>query len=228
MNSNFRNTEDRREIIRIFGQMNPANNILWQNLHGRRFVYTIEAISIDPSLNRVQFKTSEKLNTVHERSYVYVKLSNRESFCKLKYLNHGTRVLSCQIPTDIKTLELRNCPRFRVRPENPIFATVLIGSDLLSSAKKAIKLQISDLSTNGIALNMPEKDFISLKDSLFVEISHLNNIKLEHSLIIHIVHDSESRYLHGHKHKNGYKIGFKLSKPLEQHFIDQVILSIPG
>ena len=228
MLKNYRNSTNRIEISKIFDTSLSGENFIWQNLHGRRFIHQIRKIDFDRVLRLVRLELKENIKFIHPSSDLYIKLAEKETVSKLRYMNHEKNYITCSLPEKVKAVELRNDSRFKIKKDQPVFAAVLLQSELMKLTTRTMQLQVADISLGGISLIVLDRDYETLIDAHFCQISHINSISLLKNIELKPIYNQDYKVLVGHKHKHGHKFGFKMTTSLEQYELDQVLLSIPG
>jgi hypothetical protein len=228
MLKNYRNSTNRIEISKIFDTSLNGENFIWQNLHGRRFIHHIRKIDFDRVLRLVRLELKENIKFIHPSSDLYVKLAEKETVSKLIYMNHENNNITCSLPEHVKSIELRSHQRYKIKKEQPIFAAVLLQSQLMKLTTRTMHLQVADISKNGISLIVLDRDYETLIDAHFCQISHINSVSLSKNIELSPIYNQTHKVLVGQKSKYGHKFGFKMTKTLEQYELDQVLLSIPG
>lgn len=224
----YRKTKNKREISKIFDTKLTGENFIWQNLHGRRFIHNIAQLDYDRGLNLVNLALQKSIKFIHPSSEFYLKLSSKETVCKLRYLNHSEKKVTFYIPETVETLEQRRSPRHVFTEKSSVYASVLVQSDLVTSATRSIDLKVMDVSASGIALVALDKDYEALSSSKYCILRSLNSVNMTKKFELNGVYNIHQKVLVGHKYKNGHKFGYMFSNKFDQFTLDQILLAIPG
>jgi hypothetical protein len=229
MLSNYRNSQNKSEITKLFTDDSNAQSFIWQNINSRRFKHAISNLSVNTVLQTIHINLDEDFEFIHPESVFYIKLTENDTVCKCRYLAHGKSDITLYMPKKIKTIELRTENRFLFDRTSSVKATVVVSSDVVASvATEALSLRVLDISRSGISFYVDNKNIQKLIASDTFILSHLNSVALNPALIIENKYSHSFSFRSGGKSKYAFKLGFKLTESLSQLVIDNVVLSIPG
>jgi hypothetical protein len=227
MLNNYRTTGHKAEISKIFDKSLDGENFIWQNLHGRRFIHRIDSIDFDPVLKLVHINLVGEIKFIHPSSEFYIKLAEKETVCKLKYMNHANGRVTCKIPGEVRAIENRSHMRFKIKKHEPLTATLLVHSDLMTSTTRSMQVAVEDISIGGISLALNDREYETLKKADFFHLGQINSVVLPAKVELRPIYGQNHKILVGQKYKNGHKCGFELSIPFQSYQLDQVLLSFP-
>lgn len=184
------------EIIKIIEYSSKLDgNIIWQIQGDIRNVYGIN--SIDYDLEKKHFclilDKPSKLNIKHESTYI--KLTFRNSIFKVDIIEINDRVVILNFPEEVMATEGRKAKRRVFTSKDKKYVTFGIKDN---GIKQTIKLNVLDISTTGMALNVTELEYQMIFDSDYLQLEKLASVSLfkpiESILIyVHEVDDSFKR-----------------------------------
>lgn len=226
MLNNYRNTQNKNEILRLFKNNDSKESFIWQNVEGRRFIHNFRSVSINTVLQTIHITIDGRFEYIHPQSIFYVKLTNNDSVCKAKYLSHSENEITLYYPKDVKTIELRSEPRSAFKKSKNVTATLVVSADVVSISTQAIHLRVIDISKHGISFYVDNKTIDKVLGSATYIFTHINEKALDKPIVIENIYAQPFTFKQGGKSKNAYKLGFRLSDELSDYFLDSLTLTI--
>lgn len=220
MLSNYRTTNNFREIARIIAQPeNLKDSILWQNTGGKRYIFEIENIEVNPRFMSFVTKLSRRMFPLfNSLAPTYCKLSYRDTVFKVSIVNLMDNNVTFNIPGDVKTLELRENPRQKFRPSEGKYITVQVESDILPSATQALKFQVIDVSNQGVSLVISEKNIHFFEANYEFMVTTLMEHELQDKIKMELVYSQLFKFKQRGRITSAYRVGFKFAEPLTVNF----------
>ncbi len=223
----YRSTQNRAEIIRILDKGATNECFIWQNIYEKRFIHYIDSMEIDPVLKiiRIEIK-ARSFKHIHPLSNFYLKLKTRDSVCKLEYLSHSANQIVFYFPEFLKLAEQRQSERLCISHSEQLIGSFSLLSDLVPAANDAYKLHIADISSGGMALLVPARNFHFVKESVATTFHGANEISLVNPPLLKLVYNKPISFKYGTKPVKAYRMGFKFSQDLEGLYLEKLKLNI--
>lgn len=216
MLNNYRTTTNYKEISKLISDIkNIKESFLWQNTSGKRYIFEIEDIQLNERFMSFATKVNRKMfpyfNSLTE---TYCKLTHRDTVFKVSVINSVDNTVTFNIPSEVKTLELRRSPRQKFKPSEGKFVTIQVESELLASATQALKFQVIDVSETGISLVMSDKNIKYFESSSIFNATTL----MDHELVVRqsmeLVYYQKFKFKSRGKITSAYRVGLKFHTPL--------------
>lgn len=207
----FRTCLEYREILRILQKSSSLqDNFLWQSLVVGKNIVKIHHFEIDFVSRGLQIYFDGATSRIDLKLPLYVKLDYRSSVFKIKDFQVSHNCISCQLPTEIKALELRSNPRHRFDENQEKYVTLRPSLNVSMDLAMEIQVKVTDVSTYGLGLIVSENTRAYLKNNRILWVTKLQSLQLQYPILAEVVYissDGESKF----NRKKELKVGLKLS-----------------
>lgn len=224
MTAKYREPESKKELYSLFNRDNCEGAFIWMMDGEQRVTIPIEAMEINLHSETVNL-ILEKNFTIDNQPFVYIYHPFRKTISKARYIAHHEKHLSVLIPDSVRTLDTRLMPRFKFKPADEKFVTIRFESELMKNSSQELKCQLIDLSQNGLAICVTHKNRDFVKNSQFLELTHLGKIPLPKPIRIENVYMRPFSFkLRGRKvvaNRAGFSLNSQLKKFVVAGFADQ-------
>lgn len=226
MLANYRTSTNLNEIIKTLKLAERENkSFLWQNIKNKRFVYSLSNISVNEQL--MSFSADIESDIGCEFSIgeiVYLKLSYRDTVCKVEVLHSVFNFVIFSLPQEIKTLELRNDFRYKFKPSEQKQITLSVDVELLSLAKQEFAFHTIDISVHGICLMVSEKQMqIFEKFNKFL-MTKMDAMTMAKPYELDFIYSQKIRFRSQGKVQSAYRVGFSCAEPINKSQLDYFTL----
>lgn len=213
---NYRTTTNFREIAKIIAHpKNYKNSILWQSTVSNRYIFDIEDIQVNERFMSFSTKLGGKmLPFFNQLNQTYCKVPYRETVFKVSIINIVDNTVTFNLPSDVKTLELRENPRQKFRPSEGKYITVQVRSELVSGATQALKFQVIDLSESGVSIVVSDKNAKYFEANFNFDVLTLMDVELEPKISMELIYSQQFKFKQKGRVVSAYRIGFKFKEPL--------------
>lgn len=206
----FRTCLEYREILRILQKSSSLqDNFLWQSMAVGKNIVKIHHFEIDFVTRGLMISYDGTRSKVDPNLPLYVKLDYRSSIFKITEFQVGTNVIACQLPTEIKALELRTNPRHRFADNQEKFVSLKPSLTAMETTNE-IQVKVADISTYGLGLVVSENNRAYMKNNRILWVTRLQDIDLQYPIlaeVVYISNESESKF----GKRKEVKVGLKLS-----------------
>lgn len=216
MLNNYRTTQNFREISKLLANSkNLKDSFLWQNTSGKRYIFNIEDIQVNERFMSFGATLSRKMFPFfNSLTQTYCKLNYRDTVFKISIINFVDNTVTFNLPSEVKTLELRANPRQKFKPSEGKFVTIQVASELLASATQALKFQVIDISATGLSLVISEKNLKYFESGFSFNITTLMDHELVASQKADMVYYQQFKFKSRGKITSAYRVGLKFHTPL--------------
>lgn len=211
MLKNYRTTHNFKEISKLLANsQNLKDSILWQNTNNKRYLFKIEDIQVNMRFMSFEAKLNRKMFTFFNNlSQTYCKLNYRDTVFKISIINVIDNTVTFYLPSEVKTLELRDNPRQKFKPSEGKFITVQVRSELLASATQALKFQVIDLSESGVSLVVSEKNIRYFEAGRTFNATTLMEHELVQKQSMDLIYYQQFKFKSKGKITSAYRVGLK-------------------
>jgi hypothetical protein len=221
---NYRSCIEYKEILRILQKSSfLPENIIWQNIGGKRVIIPIENLEIDFMARDLVVSSGEDLTHLSSEYPLYVKLDYHSTVFKVLNYQVSPHLITFEIPKEMKTPELRTDSRSAI--SNAGQKTIMISPFLNEKTSKGeeLKIQLVDVSINGLGLLISEKNKSYIRNHRVFWLHSMDDQILEYPLLAEVVYISSEYF--SLKDKT-FKFGMKLSKPLPKPLFEKLTKSL--
>lgn len=216
MHSNYRASDNIKEIIKIIS--NPENlkdSIIWQNQSGKRFIYTLNKIVVNPRfMSFVADINGNMLPFFNSDILTYCKLTHKGTVFKVSIVNIVNSQVTFNIPKEVQTLELRADPRQKFKPSDGKYITIQVGVELIAKATQSLKFQVIDVSENGVSIVVSDKNIRYFEDGVSFKLTTLMDYELIPKIDMELIYFQQLKFKQKGRVVTGYRVGLKFKKPL--------------
>lgn len=210
--NSYRTCLEFREILRILQKASThTDNFLWQSLPVGKNIVAIHHFEIDFVSRGLVIYFNGSSAKLDPTLPLYVKLDYRSGVFKISEFQVGQNAISCQLPGEIKALELRASPRHKFDEASDRY--VSLRPSLLPAGIELgneIQVRVSDISTYGLGLIISEQNRSYMKNNRILWVTRLQEMELQYPILAEVVYissDAEGKILR----KKELKVGLKLS-----------------
>jgi len=175
---NYRSCIEYREILRILQKSSfLQENFIWQNIDGKRVIIPIENLEIDFMARDLVISSGVDLTHLSTECPLYIKLDYHATVFKVQHYQVSAQAITFEIPKEVKTPELRGDLRTTIPASGQKSIMISPFLNEKNSKGEELKIQLLDVSTNGLGLLISEKnkaevvyissEYFSLKDKTF-------------------------------------------------------------
>jgi hypothetical protein len=210
--NSFRTCLEYREILRILQKSSALqDNFLWQSHSVGKNIVKIHHFEIDFVSRGLQIYFDGGQSRLDPKLPLFVKLDYRSGIFKVSDFQITGNTISCQLPTEIKALEMRANPRHKFREEQE--KAVSLKPSLNSGVElgNELSVRVFDISPYGLGLIISEQNRSYIKNNRILWITKLQNVDLQYPILAEVVYISnEVDHKYSRKNKE-LKVGLKLS-----------------
>jgi len=220
---------DPKEIITSFNKSSRSEeNILWQTYEDNRNVFEIRDIEIDDLRSTVEFAINEDHAFVDLDKTAYIKLAHRNTIFKGDVLKITSQKVVMSIPDEVQLEEFREFSRFHFDFKEKRTAQLSLESDLMMNASQYLKLQVMDISTQGIGLisSLNNKELILNSSDMYL--NALGEYALPVEVKMKLAHSADHRMRQDGKELRLFKLGVQLERQLDEDLLNDYIARIEG
>lgn len=208
----FRTCLEYREILRILQKSSALqDNFVWQSLAVGKNIVKIHHFEIDFVSRGLQIYYDANKYKVDPQLPLFVKLDYRSSIFKVTDFHLSPNSIDCQLPTEIKALELRSAPRHKFNDTQDKYVSL---KPSLNSAGmelgNEIQVRVVDISTYGIGLLISEQNRSFMKNNRILWVTKLQDADLQYPILAEVVYIS-TEFDPKHSRRKELKVGLKLS-----------------
>jgi hypothetical protein len=206
----YRSCGESKEILRILQKSSfSQENMVWQNLQGRRKIFSVFHLEIDFSARDLVLISEDGFEGLDLSSPLYVKLYHHTTVFKVNAFHLTGHQISFEIPKEVRTPELRSEERLAFELSDQ--KTVTISSHLRggSSHLEEMKVLVKDISKFGLGLLISEGNKNFVKKNRIFWITEMGEEKLDTPVMAELVYFSSDLFQSRDKF---YKFGLRLSK----------------
>ena len=211
----YRDTSDYREILRLFKKSSELQeNLLWQNINGKREVYKVDHLEID-FVGREVVVFLDNHQKIQSNEPIYFKLAAHDSV--FKHNGHLVQpdCVSFKFPEMLKTKEFRGSERFILGSADECAAVVSFGQD--SDIQQQMKIQLLDFSSQGLGLVVSEKNKHLIRASKVLWVHAINDYVFSRPIAACVM------YLTTEAQNKKFRFGIQLEKQLPREVISTLI-----
>ncbi|MFA5582914.1 MAG: hypothetical protein WDA09_01765 [Bacteriovoracaceae bacterium] len=213
--SKYRDTNDYREILRLFQKSSEQqNNLLWQNINGKREVYAISNLEID-FVGREVVGFLENPSDLKPGHTAYFKLSYNDTIFKLSDFFVQQDCVSFKFPETLKTWDLRANERFSL-DDGEEYSAVL-SADSASDVSQQMKVRLKDFSATGLGLTISELNKHIIKQNKTFWIHAINDYKFHRPIVADVM------YLSKEIQDKRYRFGVQLQQSLPIEAVKSIL-----
>ena len=140
-----------------------------------------------------------------------MKLDYRSSIFKITDFVLGHNTISCQLPTEIKALEMRTNPRHKFTDTQEKFVSLKPSLNSLNmELGNELQVKVFDVSPFGLGLVISEQNRSYMKNNRILWITKLQDMNLQYPILAEVVYIS-SEVDHKLAKRKELKVGLKLS-----------------
>lgn len=209
----FRTCMEYREILRILQKSSTLqDNFLWQSLSVGKNIVKIHHFEIDFVSRGLQIFFDGTKSRIDPKLPLFIKLDYRSSIFKISEFQVSNNVISSQLPTEIKALEMRSNPRHKFREDQDKFVSLkpsltAMGMELGNE----VQVRVFDISPFGLGLLISEQNRSYMKNNRILWITKLQNLELQYPILAEVVYISSDVDHKYSKKPKELKVGLKLS-----------------
>ncbi len=212
-----------KEILEAFVKSHHSENLMvWQRHHDSRNIIWAKSWDLNHNLERIVVFLDEKSSLlIDPKSSVYIKLPFREAVLKTTIETHSKGCFFLKIPTEIFWREFRESPRMvfefgerdaEIRPTQLHSKTEHLTS---------FKVFMKDISTDGMAILVPESQYQFLKSNRHIEFLSIDGrlmLSPKPAQLVYFQKEKKNQDMKG----NWYRAGVKLLRPLSEEFLNNL------
>lgn len=210
--NSFRTCLEYREILRILQKSSALqDNFLWQSLSVGKNVVKIHHFEIDFVSRGIQVYYDGTKYKVDPKLPLYVKLDYRSSIFKISDFKLGHNSISCQLPTEIKALEMRTNPRHKFEDTQEKYVSLKPSLNAAGiELGNEIQVKVFDVSPYGLGLVISEQNRSYMKNNRILWVTKLQEMDLQYPILAEVVYIS-NEVDHKLAKRKELKVGLKLS-----------------
>ncbi len=209
----FRTCLEYREILRILQRSSSLqDNLLWQSLPVGKNVVMIKHFEINFVERGLQIFYDTDKYKIHPQIPIFTKLSYNSSIFKVSHYHLSKDTIAMQLPTQMKTLELRSSTRrkFSELMDKHISLKPSL-NNLHREMGSELQVRVIDISEYGIGLLVSEQNRKFFKNNPVLWITKLQNMELQFPIMAEVAYISlDAEYQPNRKTKE-IRVGLKLS-----------------
>lgn len=210
--NSFRTCLEYREILRILQKSSALqDNFLWQSLSVGKNVVKIHHFEIDFVSRGIQVYYDGTKYKIDPKLPLYVKLDYRSSIFKIADFKLGHNSISCQLPTEIKALEMRTNPRHKFEDAQEKYVSLKPSLNAAGiELGNEIQVKVFDVSPYGLGLVISEQNRSYMKNNRILWVTKLQEMDLQYPILAEVVYIS-NEVDHKFAKRKELKVGLKLS-----------------
>ena len=224
MTATYREPESKKELYSLFNRDNCEGAFVWLMRGERRVTLPIEAMELNLHSEMLYLILEDEFQ-YDGQNFIYIYHPFRKTISKARYIAHHEKHLSVMIPENVKTLDTRLMPRFKFKPADEKFVTIKFESELMKNSSQELKCPLIDLSQNGMAICVTHENREFVRNSQYLELTHLGKIPLPKPIRIENVYMKPFSFkLRGRKvvaNRAGFSLNSQLKKFVVAGFADQ-------
>ncbi len=184
---------------------------LWQSNEENRQIFKIKNFDVNEGFKTfdVFIENDKKFNSKDSTLYTYAKFSHRDTVFKVRVISQIDDFITCEIPEEIRALELRTEYRHRFKPSDKKSLTLQINVELIMDATQDLKFQVIDISSNGASIVVSEGDIKYFEDGSRFDLTILGSSVLETSYEMEYVYSQKFKFKSHGRFMSAYRVGLK-------------------
>lgn len=211
----YRDTSDYREILRLFKKSSELQeNLLWQNINGKREVYKVDHLEID-FVGREVVVFLDGHQKIQGNEPIYFKLAAHDSIFKHSGYFLQQDCVSFKFPETLKTKEFRGAERFILDTNEEYSAVVSFSQD--SDIQHQMKIQLLDFSSQGLGLVVSDKNKHLIRANKVLWVHAINDYAFNRPIAACVM------YLTTEAQNKKFRFGIQLEKQLPREVISAMI-----
>lgn len=226
MLQNYRTSDNPKEIIKIIKRSSAQDECyVWHNVDGNRIMLPISRFEVNDTFMTLDVYVDRCVADIIESGEtIYVKFSYRDTVFKAYVLTTTDEKITFEIPSEVKTLEMRSAYRFKFKPSETKHVTVAYEVDLVMKAKRAMAFQVIDISESGLSIVSSDKDLKLFEDGGEFDLTRLLDMDLASPYKIEYIYHQKFRFKNKGRVQTAYRIGFRTDKPISKVHLEYFTL----